>query len=179
MTIRSCIGLVLFLALSGCGQADPRERAAIPFCKAMCAAQEIYRRHSASSDIERRYASTFDGPSGLLALDDLRSMRENAESVDGGTLKKFGYVYKILGGQGPSASGKKKSYIDESGRMRDGYAFMAYPSPYGGAVRRTFIISLSSTGTIFEADLGPNTESIAQQMTEFEPTPGTWSPTDD
>lgn len=100
-------------------------------------------------------------------------MRENLESAEAGAIKQFGYTYRILKGQGPSAYGKKKSYTDDLGQMLYGHAFVAYPSPYGGAVRRTFIIS--SSGSILGTDLGANTESIAQQMTEFEPTAGTWS----
>ena len=51
--------------------------------------------------------------------------------------------------------------------MTLGYAFVAAPAKYGDTGVDTFIISHS--GTIFQMNLGPNTQTIVEHMTEFNP----------
>ncbi len=71
-----------------------------------------------------------------------------------------GYHFKILGAY---------SYVI-NGRMIAGFAMVAYPHAYGDSGVMTFIVS--HNGKVYERDLGPKTESIATQMTTFDPVPG-------
>jgi len=84
-----------------------------------------------------------------------------------------GYHYRILTAQGASAPGGKKSYLDSKGLMTGGYAAIAWPASYGNSGIMTFVVS--STGIVFEKDLGKDTEQLASAMTEYNPDQ-TWSP---
>jgi hypothetical protein len=80
-----------------------------------------------------------------------------------------GYHFKILTRQGQNAPGGAYSYVI-NGRMIAGFAMVAYPHAYGDSGVMTFIVS--HNGKVYERDLGPKTESIATQMTTFDPGPG-------
>jgi len=77
-----------------------------------------------------------------------------------------GYRYKILTAQGPSAPGGAYEYV-VGGRMRNGFAAIAYPARYGETGIMTFMIS--HDGVVFEKDLGRNGAAAAQSMTKFDP----------
>ena len=77
-----------------------------------------------------------------------------------------GYRYKILTAQGPSAPGGAYEYV-VGGRMRNGFAAIAYPARYGETGIMTFMIS--HDGAVFEKDLGRNGAAAAQSMTKFDP----------
>jgi len=77
-----------------------------------------------------------------------------------------GYRYKILTAQGPSAPGGAYEYV-VGGRMRNGFAAIAYPARYGETGVMTFMIS--HDGVVFEKDLGRNGAAAAQAMTTFDP----------
>jgi hypothetical protein len=81
-----------------------------------------------------------------------------------------GYIFKILTGQGPSAPGGKFSYII-NGNMIAGYALVAYPAKWGNSGVTTFIIN--QQGRVYQKNLGPDTDQVAAQMTEYNPDP-TW-----
>jgi Protein of unknown function (DUF2950) len=81
-----------------------------------------------------------------------------------------GYMFRILTSQGPHAPGGAKNYIAD-GKMRAGFAFVAYPVEYHSSGVMTFIVDQS--GTIYEKDLGPNTTKLAQAMTAYDPD-STW-----
>jgi hypothetical protein len=78
----------------------------------------------------------------------------------------WGYHYVILTRQGPSAPGGAYDYII-GGRMRAGFALVAWPVRYGDTGVMTFMIS--HAGVVYEKDLGPNTDSVARAMTRFDP----------
>jgi hypothetical protein len=78
----------------------------------------------------------------------------------------FGYYYKILTSQGPTARGGAVDYI-VNGNMIGGFAAVAYPAEYGNSGIMTFIIN--NDGDIFEKDLGENTARIASRITSFNP----------
>jgi hypothetical protein len=80
----------------------------------------------------------------------------------------WGYHYKILTGQGKAAPGGAYDYVI-GGRMRGGFALVAWPVRYGDTGVMTFTVSHS--GTLFEKDLGPDTEAIARAMSRFDPDP--------
>ncbi|HET6142326.1 MAG TPA: DUF2950 domain-containing protein [Candidatus Acidoferrales bacterium] len=81
-----------------------------------------------------------------------------------------GYFFRILTSQGPHAPGGARNYV-VSGKMIEGFAFVAYPAEYRASGVKTFIVSKS--GKIYEKDLGPDTTRIAQTMTAYDPD-STW-----
>ena len=80
-----------------------------------------------------------------------------------------GYVYRLLTAQGANAAGGKVDY-EVDGRLIGGFAVVAYPAQYGNSGIMTFITN--HDGIVFQRDLGPDTERVAQAMTEFDPGPG-------
>ena len=81
-----------------------------------------------------------------------------------------GYMFRILTSQGPHAPGGGKNYVVD-GKMIAGFAFVAYPVEYHSSGVMTFIVDAS--GNIYEKDLGPNTTTLAQAMTAYDPD-STW-----
>ena len=77
-----------------------------------------------------------------------------------------GYYFRILKSQGPNAPGGAKNYI-VNGKMTQGFAFVAYPAEYRSSGVMTFIVSKS--GTVYEKDLGPNTNRDAEVMPSYNP----------
>ena len=84
----------------------------------------------------------------------------------GGTRPFFGYYFKVLLAQGPDAPGGALDYRTK-GRLRRGFALIAWPAEYGLDGTQTFL--LNHLGDIYEKDLGANTARIAQAMTTFNP----------
>jgi hypothetical protein len=80
----------------------------------------------------------------------------------------WGYHYKILTGQGEHAPGGAYDYVI-GGRMRGGFALVAWPVRYADTGVMTFMVSHS--GALFEKDLGPDTDALARAMKRFEPDP--------
>ena len=78
----------------------------------------------------------------------------------------WGYNYKILTAQGADAPGGAYDYII-GGRMRAGFALIAWPVRYGDTGVMTFMVSHS--GNVYEKDLGPSTDAVARAMTRFNP----------
>jgi hypothetical protein len=81
----------------------------------------------------------------------------------------WGYYYKILTGQGKDAPGGAYDYVI-GGRMRAGFALVAWPVRYGDTGVMTFMVS--HAGIVVEKDLGPSTDAIARAMTRFDPGEG-------
>jgi hypothetical protein len=81
-----------------------------------------------------------------------------------------GYMFRILTSQGPHAPGGAKNYIVD-GKMSAGFSFVAYPVEYRSSGVMTLIVDKS--GIIYEKDLGPNTTTLAQTMTVYDPD-STW-----
>ena len=77
-----------------------------------------------------------------------------------------GYYFVMLDKQGPDAKGGAKDYIVD-GKMRGGFAVVAYPAQYGDSGIMTFLVN--QEGAIFQKDLGKNTAEVATAMTEFNP----------
>ena len=80
-----------------------------------------------------------------------------------------GYRYRLLTSQGPNASGGAADYV-VNGRLIGGFGVVAYPAQYGNSGIMTFITN--HDGLVYQRDLGPNTETIARSMTQFDPGPG-------
>jgi Protein of unknown function (DUF2950) len=81
----------------------------------------------------------------------------------------YGYYYRILKGQGPHAKGGAYDYVI-NGHMIGGFAMVAFPAQYGVTGIMTFIVN--HDGVIYEKDLGPDTEALAEKMKLFDPGPG-------
>jgi Protein of unknown function (DUF2950) len=77
-----------------------------------------------------------------------------------------GYYFRMLKGQSDKAPGGAKDYEGE-GKMRGGYAFVAYPAEYGNSGVMTFI--MNQDGVLLQKDLGKNTTETATAMTVFDP----------
>ena len=85
-----------------------------------------------------------------------------------------GYRYRLLYGQGSNAPGGAYSYL-VNGRMIGGFGVIAWPVTYGETGVMTFMIS--HDGTVFERDLGKNSEAVARAMKTFDPDSG-WQEVD-
>jgi hypothetical protein len=86
-----------------------------------------------------------------------------------------GYHYRILTAQGPSAPGGAYDYV-VGGRMRNGFAAIAWPVRYGETGVMTFMVS--HDGEVFEKDLGKDTAAAAAAMKIFDPD-SSWHEDDD
>ncbi len=53
------------------------------------------------------------------------------------------------------------------GKMIGGFALVAYPAKYGNSGIMTFMVN--QDGTVFQKDLGPNTDKIAATINSFSP----------
>jgi hypothetical protein len=80
-----------------------------------------------------------------------------------------GYYYKILTKQGPAATGGAVDYVI-NGKMIGGFGLVAYPAEYRNSGVMTFIVN--HDGTVFQKDLGPKTDQIAEAITAFNPDKG-------
>jgi Protein of unknown function (DUF2950) len=90
--------------------------------------------------------------------------------VGGGRTPYHGYYFKILTKQGPAAPGGELDYV-VNGKMIGGFALVAYPAEYRNSGVMTFIVS--HAGDVYQKDLGPNTDKLAERMTSFNPD-STW-----
>ena len=108
-----------------------------------------------------------DSPLGQLAAD------ASAEGYKAASEPQpyHGYYYRILTQQGASAPGGALNYVVK-GKMIGGFALVAYPADYGNSGMMTFIVS--HAGTVYQRDLGENTEARVKSMTSFDPDK-TWS----
>jgi hypothetical protein len=108
-----------------------------------------------------------DSPLGQLAAD------ASAEGYKAGSEPQpyHGYYYRILTQQGASAPGGALGYIVK-GKMIGGFALVAYPADHGNSGVMTFMVS--HAGTVYQRDLGENTEARVKSMTSFDPDK-TWS----
>jgi hypothetical protein len=83
-----------------------------------------------------------------------------------------GYHYRILKSQGKYAEGGAYSYLVK-GNMVSGFAIVAWPAEYGITGVMSFM--LSREGTLYEADLGPKSQAVASEMSEYDPD-SRWAP---
>jgi hypothetical protein len=158
------------------------ETAGAACCKAYAEAQEIYHRTDYNKDGVLEYAQALKGDWSLIetkaGLNDVSMIDLSFGDAEGPPSKsptpKAGYCFKVLKGQGAAAPGGKRSYLSGT-RMTLGYALLAYPARYDSTGRNMFMIN--NSGTLFMKDAGPETEALAEQMTEFNPDQ-TWIPTE-
>ncbi|MGY3264411.1 DUF2950 domain-containing protein [Lysobacter sp. HA35] len=77
-----------------------------------------------------------------------------------------GYHFRILDAQGPSAPRGAHSYRIGNDMTR-GFAAVAWPAKYDDTGVMSFMISRD--GRVFEKDLGPDSEKLAQSIKQFDP----------
>lgn len=111
-----------------------------------------------------------DSPLGELAAE----ASEEGYKASGEPQPYHGYYYRILTRQGESAPGGAMNYVVK-GKMIGGFALVAYPAEYGNSGVMTFIVN--HTGTVYQKDLGKNTEAMAKAMTSYDPDK-TWKKAD-
>ncbi|PYY13764.1 MAG: hypothetical protein DMG61_12220 [Acidobacteria bacterium] len=56
-----------------------------------------------------------------------------------------GYFYRLLSAQGAAAPGGAKSYLDD-GKLKHGFALLAFPEQYGVSGIMTFIVKQQGQG---------------------------------
>jgi hypothetical protein len=164
------------------------ELATIDVCYQLVDAQQ--QHYAKANDSGRRYALKFSGDNddrdGLFSSEN----REQSVSphdaliksagVENGTPASHdpvpfnGYYFRILTAQGRNAEGGTKSYL-VNGKMVRGFAFVAYPGVYRSTGVMTFIVN--QDGIVYQKDLGPDTEKIADALTEYDPD-STWQRVD-
>jgi hypothetical protein len=86
-----------------------------------------------------------------------------------------GYYYRFLKSQGANATGGAYDY-EVNGKRIGGFAVIARPATYGNSGLMSFIVN--QEGTVYQADLGPQTETVADQIQSFDPDPR-WRKVDD
>jgi len=164
------------------------ELATIDVCYQLVDAQQ--QRYARANNGEHRYALKFigdnDGRDGLFSsenedqsaspLDPLIASAgvENGTPASHGPAPFNGYYFRILTAQGNNAEGGAKTYL-VNGNMIGGFAFVAYPAVYRSSGVMTFIVN--QNGGVYQKDLGPDTEKIANAMTEYDPD-STWERAD-
>jgi len=160
------------------------ELATTGVCDQLVDAQQ--QHYSRTSNGEHRYALNFigdnDGHDGLFSSEDGEQSAspldtriasagvENGTTASHGPIPFNGYYFRILTAQGNNAEGGAKSYL-ANGKMVGGFAFVAYPAVYRSSGVMTFIVN--QNGVVYQKDLGPDTEKIANAMTEYDPD-STW-----
>jgi hypothetical protein len=103
-----------------------------------------------------------DSPLGSLAAE----ASAEGYKTGSGPQPYHGYYFRVLAGQGQSAPGGALSYVIK-GKMIGGFALVAWPAEYGNSGVMTFMVS--HAGTVYEKDLGKDTEAVAKHMTWFDP----------
>jgi hypothetical protein len=74
----------------------------------------------------------------------------------------YGYFFHILRSQGPDAPGGAMDYVVK-GAMIGGFALVAWSAECGVSGVQTLIVN--HRGIVYEKDLGPQTATLARQMT--------------
>jgi hypothetical protein len=83
-----------------------------------------------------------------------------------------GYLFRVLTSQGPEASGGARDYLVD-GKLRNGFALLAYPSAYGASGVMTFMVN--QDGVVWQRDLGADTAPAAAAIQQFNPD-NSWTP---
>jgi hypothetical protein len=78
----------------------------------------------------------------------------------------YGYYFRILERQGPSAKGGAAEYV-VGGEMSGGFALVAWPVHYGASGVMTFIVN--ADGVPYEKDLGDETTATVAAISSFDP----------
>lgn len=83
-----------------------------------------------------------------------------------------GYFYRLLTAQGAGAPGGAMGYFSGAD-LTGGWAVIAWPAEYGETGVMSFLAGHG--GVVYEQDLGPDSDSAAAAIAEFDPSAG-WTP---
>ena len=160
------------------------ELATVDVCYQLVDAQQ--QHYARTNNGEHRYALNFigdnDGHDGLFSSEsgeqsvNPRDALIASAGVENGTVASHdpvsfnGYYFRILTAQGNNAEGRARSYL-ANGKMVGGFAFVAYPAVYRSTGIMTFTVN--QNGIVYQKDLGPDTEKIANAMIQYDPD-STW-----
>ena len=163
------------------------ELSAMEVCRAYVDAQREYASKDRNNDGYIEYAQKFlsspgehDGlywptkegeepsPLGPLVVE-AQAAGYSVANQHEGPVPYYGYYYRILKGQGPHARGGAYDYVVNR-HMMGGFAMVAFPAAYGVTGIMTFIVN--HDGDVYQKDLGPDTEAIAQKLKLYDPGPG-------
>jgi hypothetical protein len=163
------------------------ELAVIEVCRAYVDAQREYASMDRNNDGYIEYAQKFASSSGKhdglywptkegeeqSPLGPLVAAAQAAGYPLGKTSESpipyYGYYYRILTGQGSHAAGGTFNYIVNN-HMIGGFGLVAFPAQYGVTGIMTFIVN--HDGVVYQKDLGPDTTSIAEKISLFDPGSG-------
>jgi len=155
------------------------EMSAISVCQELVAAQKEYRAAHSSEYAVKIYsdegqrdglywkASEGEPQSPIGPLLAAAIVRNDAKPTEGVPTPFRGYYFRILGRQGKNAPGGAKVYVSSSGKMSDGFAFVAFPAEYRSSGVVTFIVG--EDGIVYQKDLGKKTAIVAKTMKEYNP----------
>ncbi|MBI3828559.1 MAG: DUF2950 family protein [Planctomycetes bacterium] len=166
-------------------EAKPEEAQAFAKALPKLSSDDFQERENATADIvklgpgvvkllEKAAADTKDVEVRQRCKSIADGIRKDLAQKQGATVTqanapKAGYYFKVLKDQGPHAPGGRKSYV-VNGNMTLGYALVAWPAEYDGTGRNTFIIN--NTGTVYQKDMGAETQKTCETMTEYDPAEG-------
>ncbi|MDA8252032.1 MAG: DUF2950 family protein, partial [Rhodospirillales bacterium] len=68
---------------------------------------------------------------------------------------------------GENAPGGARSFLDDKRRLTGGFAYLAWPQHYGTTGVMTFL--LGPDGTVFQKDLGSETDAAVEIMKTYDP----------
>jgi hypothetical protein len=140
-------------------------------------AQEAYKETDWDEDGVAEYAQklistpeTYDGlywePGDGVPESPFGSLISQAELAKAAEDGYFGYRYRILSGQGANVAGGQHDYVI-NGNMIGGFGLVAMPAEYDRTGVMTFVVN--QYGTVYENDLGPDTSTLAEKITTFDP----------
>lgn len=139
--------------------------------KALSQAQEIYKRYDYDKDGKPEYSATFRGlfetKPGAADLAFIDRAMADADATLSSPQPKMGYLFRLLTTSDANLQDRNSPWFDADGNLIRGYAFVAFPAQYRRSGRLTFL--MSSSGNIYQKDLGPQTESIVKAITAFDP----------
>jgi hypothetical protein len=164
------------------------ELAVIRICRTYVAAQRVYAKHPHDGKPAGIYAATFTSDPGRQnglywpakagqprsPLGDLVAQAaDEGRPIDTKSqhpMPFHGYYFKILTGQGASATGGARSYVVD-GAMTRGFALVAWPAEYDITGVMTFVIN--QDGILHQKDLGSGTDQVVRRLTLYDPD-STW-----
>jgi hypothetical protein len=151
---------------------------AIATARAYVEAQRDYASEDRDGDGVLEYAQKLLSSEGQTdglywPADEISGVSPAGDFADQATLDKakqgegyYGYRFRILTGQGDNIAGGAYDYII-NGNMIAGFALVARPVKYAETGVRTFVVN--HQGIVYEADLGADTEALADAMELFNP----------
>jgi hypothetical protein len=162
------------------------ELAAIEACAAIAKAQGEYHSQARDGEKVKQYAQRILSDEGKhnglywpattgqppSPLEGVHEFAKAAGYTDSRSAPFNGYYFRILSKQGDKAPGGAKDYI-VNGKMTGGFGVLAYPAEYRDSGIMTFIIG--KDGVVYQKDLGVNTTTLAQGLTEYNPAED-WKP---